>query len=187
MKNIISDYSGRSPPKIRPITYCKSFFGLNFGGREMKNTNYYIVVDGKEISVSKEVYYTYKRSLWAEKKRKEREKRCRNENGHICKKACKNCNQMWNANVLSLDKLIEEGFEIADDQSTEETVQGLLQTEELYEALAKLNPEELELVYALFFDESTESVYAKKIGVSQPHINKQKKRILNKLKLLLNK
>ncbi|MGR6837021.1 hypothetical protein [Syntrophomonas erecta] len=37
---------------------------------------YYLTIDGQEVKVSEEVYRAYKRPIWAEHKRKEREKRC---------------------------------------------------------------------------------------------------------------
>jgi hypothetical protein len=36
---------------------------------------YYLTIDGQEVKVSEEVYRAYKRPIWAEHKRKEREKK----------------------------------------------------------------------------------------------------------------
>ena len=46
----------------------------------------------------------------------------------------------------------------------------------------QLTKEERDLIYALFFDEKTESEVAKSLGVSQQAIHKRKNRILKKLK-----
>jgi len=51
----------------------------------------YIEIDGQQIPVSEEVYRAYKRQLWAEHKRKEREKRCRDEKGNRCTRDCSTC------------------------------------------------------------------------------------------------
>ena len=37
----------------------------------------FIEIDGEQVAVTEEVYRAYKRPLWVERKRKERESRCR--------------------------------------------------------------------------------------------------------------
>lgn len=74
-----------------------------------------IEIDGQQIPVSEEVYRAYKRPAWTEHKRKEREKRCRDENGNRCTGDCSNCNKQRTGSVLSLDRFADEGFEVADD------------------------------------------------------------------------
>ena len=57
--------------------------------------------------------------------------------------------------------------------------------EELYDALERLSPSEIELVKALFFEGVTERVYASKIGISQVGVHKRWQKIREKLKKFL--
>jgi RNA polymerase sigma factor (sigma-70 family) len=53
---------------------------------------------------------------------------------------------------------------------------------ELHHYLSQLAPEDQDLINALFFQEMTETEYARKIGKTQQAVNKAKIRILAKLK-----
>ena len=50
--------------------------------------DYYICIKGEKVPVTEEVYRAYCRPVWAEKKRKEREQRCRNADGSRCAGDC---------------------------------------------------------------------------------------------------
>ena len=82
----------------------------------MSNNRFFIPVNGTPIEVSEEVYRAYKQPLWAEHKRKEREKRCIISNGKGSTKRCMNdcskCDKQRKGSALSLDRFEEEyGFE----------------------------------------------------------------------------
>ena len=84
----------------------------------------------------------------------------------------------------SLDRLMEENARqfAANSESVEDVVCRKLMADKLHTALMQLTKEERDLIYALFFDEKTESEVAKSLGVSQQAIHKRKNRILKKLK-----
>lgn len=146
---------------------------------------YYIEIDGEQIPVSEEVYRAYKRPLWAEHKRKERSKRCRDENGFRCTKECKACPKVRNGGVLSLDKFSDDGFDVPDQIDIVELVADKLLLEQLTYALDDLEPDERSLIDALFYNDRIERDYAAEIGISHQAVGKRKKRIIEKLYLLM--
>ena len=56
----------------------------------------------------------------------------------------------------------------------------------LRKALKRLEPEERELITALFFEDQTERQYAESLGISQKAVNKRWHKIRSKLKKLIN-
>ena len=84
----------------------------------------------------------------------------------------------------SLDRLMEENARqfAANAESVEDVVFRKLMADKLHTALMQLTKEERDLIYALFFDEKTESEVAKALGISQQAVHKRKNRILKKLK-----
>jgi len=72
------------------------------------NNQRYVEVDGEMVAVSEEVYQAYKRPLWKERKRKERDLRCLDENGYRCTKDCRLCDKERTSRVLSLNKFAED-------------------------------------------------------------------------------
>ena len=62
-----------------------------------------------------------------------------------------------------------------------------IMTEKLHQALQQLTSDELELVEALYFQEQTERQYATTLGISQKGVNKRRRKILNKLKVCIEK
>ncbi|WP_317854475.1 sigma-70 family RNA polymerase sigma factor [Chakrabartyella piscis] len=81
----------------------------------------------------------------------------------------------------SLERLGENEVQFSIDTNVEEEAMRNLMIQNLREAMNQLNSEELELIYALFYQGYTEMKYAKKIGLSQKGVNKRKKKILDKL------
>ncbi|AQU05379.1 hypothetical protein B1778_01175 [Dehalococcoides mccartyi] len=142
----------------------------------------FIEIDGKQIPVSEEVYRAYKRPAWAEHKRKERAKRCRDENGYRCTEDCKSCPKLREGGDLSLDKFSDDGFDVADQVDVAELVADKLVLELLAAALYDLEPDERSLINALFYRERTERDYAAEIGVSHQAIGKRKQKVIEKLR-----
>jgi len=145
----------------------------------------FIEIDGKEIPVTEEVYRAYKRPLWAEHKRKERSKRCRNENGFRCTKDCRTCEKTRDGSVLSIDKFNEEGFEVADTVDLAELVADKLLLEQLVESLDDLDPDERSLINALFYNDRTERDYASEVGISHQAVGKRKQKVIEKLRAIM--
>jgi RNA polymerase sigma factor (sigma-70 family) len=144
----------------------------------------FIEIDGQQISVTEEVYRAYKRPLWAEHKRKEREKRCRDEKGNRCTKDCSKCDKQRTGSVLSLDKFAEEGFEVADSIDIAELVADKLLLEELAAALNELDPQNRRIA-KLYGEGLSEREIAARVGLSQKGVNKRKTKIFGKLRLRL--
>jgi RNA polymerase sigma factor (sigma-70 family) len=140
-----------------------------------------VEIDGIPVAVTEEVYRAFKRPVWAERKRKEREQRCRDENGNRCMKSCKDCLKLRDGTPFSIEFMIEKGIEVADPTDVEEIVAYHLLLDELYAALSELEDEESSLIGAIFFDGKSERQIAGELGLSQKAVNKRRHRILAKL------
>lgn len=142
----------------------------------------FIEIDGQQIPVTEEIYRAYKRPVWTEHKRKEREKRCRDEQGTRCVGDCSKCDKERTGGVLSLDRFVEEcGFEPADIVDVAEMVADSLLFEELFNALEELDPDNRKIL-ELFSCGKSEREIADDIGVSQRAINKRKTKLLSQLR-----
>ena len=130
----------------------------------MIDKEYFIVIDGEKIPVSEEIYRTFKRPLWAERKR--RQVRAKHER--------------------SLDMFMDEGLDIpSDDPLVDEIIEDKLMLEMLFAVLAELTADERGLINALFFEEKSEREVARESNRSKTSVHKQKEKILSKLKKLL--
>jgi len=152
---------------------------------QQTTTQRYIPIDGQQIPVTEESYRTYKRPAWAERKRKEREKRCVISNGKgstkRCTGDCSKCDKQRTGSVLSLDKFTEEGFDVADTIDITELVADKLLLEELYIALEELDPDNRRIM-ELFSIGKSERDIAADIGLSQKAINKRKTKLFAQLR-----
>lgn len=148
----------------------------------MSSNERYVEIDGQQIPVTEEVYRAYKRPLWAEHKRKERAKRCRDQNGRRCTKDCRTCGKAREGSVLSLDKFADDGYEVADPADMADLVADKLLLELLSDALDTLEPDERSLIDALFYKDRTVREYAAEIGVSHQAVVKRKQKVIEKLR-----
>ena len=118
---------------------------------------YFIELNGRQIPVSKEVYYAFKRPAWKERKRR----------------------QVRAEKELSLEAFADAGFEIPSGEAlVDEIVEDKLLLDMLSKALSELTEEERVLIDELFFNDKSEREIAREIGVSQPAIHKRRNRIL---------
>jgi RNA polymerase sigma factor (sigma-70 family) len=118
---------------------------------------YFIEINGRQIPVSKEVYYAFKRPAWRERKRR----------------------QVRVEKELSLEAFVDAGFEIPSGQAlVDEIVEDKLLLDMLSKALSELTDEERFLIDELFFNDKSEREIAREAGVSQPAIHKRRNRIL---------
>lgn len=151
----------------------------------MENKQRTIEINGQQISVAEDIYRTYKRPAWAERKRKEREKRCVISNGRggtkRCTDECSKCKDQRTGSVLSLDKFTEDGFEVTDAVDLTELIADKLLLEELYAALNELDPESRRIM-ELFSIGKSEREIASDIGLSQKAINKRKTKLFSQLR-----
>ena len=88
----------------------------------------------------------------------------------------------------SLERLMDAEIQFVDpDTNVEEEVIRKLMVQKLRESLSLLTTEEYDLILALFFENKTEREYAENLGVYHNAIHKKKLRILQKLKIILEK
>lgn len=74
-----------------------------------------------------------------------------------------------------------------EDDSVEDQILQKLEFERLYKAILTLSKEEQWLIHELYFEDQTEREVAKQMSVYHNAVHKQKKRILEKLKKILEK
>ena len=132
---------------------------------------YIIKIQGDLIEVSEDVYYAYfrmeRQERWQEEKKQDHD-------------------------VVSYDALDNDetvGAEAIQDMNSpgmEELVIANELKERLHNIVAALPKPERELIQAIYFEDIPVSDYAKRVGMSHRGINKQRKRILSKLKMLLD-
>ena len=132
---------------------------------------YMIKVEGKLVEVTPEVYYTYFRMERQERWQEEKQQ------GH---------------DVFSYDALDDGemvGMEAVPDltsPSMEELAISQDLSTRLHHAMAALPRDERELIQAIYFEGISERDYAKQKGISQRGANKQRRKILSKMKMFLD-
>lgn len=127
---------------------------------------YYILLGGKKIPVTEELYYAYKRPEWREAKQAK-------------VRAQKEC---------SYDFMVENAFDGQVNRKqvlVDEVVADKLLLDELFKVLVELTNEERFLIGQLFYHNKSEREVAQETGLSKTGIHKQKERILAKLRNLI--
>ena len=133
--------------------------------------NYYLFVGDKKIDVSEKIYKEY----WQETNRENYLKRLDRKN---------KLSYFSEFVTEEKDRTIEERF--ADKSiDIEKLVAVKMQIAALHEALNKLNPEEREIIQALFFEEIPQRDLAKRLNISQGAVFRRKEKTLKKLKEFL--
>ena len=149
--------------------------------KQQANIQRFIEINGQKIPVTEDVYRAYKRPAWAEHKRQEREKRCRDENGSRCTGDCSKCAKQRIGATLSLDRFTDEGFDVADDVNLPELIADKLLLEQLYIALDELDPDNRRIMQFFSIGKSEREIAAE-IGLSQKAINKRKTKLFAQLR-----
>ncbi|MEG0693338.1 MAG: sigma-70 family RNA polymerase sigma factor [Oscillospiraceae bacterium] len=134
------------------------------------NNKHVIYINNQPISVSAEVYKEYWKSIEHER--------------YLTKQIRKT----W----VYLDHLFDE-YEnntleiqlIEDLDPTRNEALKMEQYETLYKAINKLNPDEIDLINAIFFENKTDDEYATEKGVNQSSITRKKAKILSKLREII--
>lgn len=162
-----------------------------------KEKKYTLKIQGKEIEVSEEVYRAYVRPLRAEQRQRRREWKCKllsKNGGHYirCKDRCETCPYYQSGNnalgnKLSLDKMADDGVDLADDKQDVERlyIEKEVEREELFKlrrAILKLSKRGQEIIKMLYFENKTTVEISAILGVSHQAISKEKKKIIEKLK-----
>jgi len=154
-------------------------------------TERFIEIEGEQIPVTEEVYRAYKQPAWAEHKRKERERRCRDSKGRVCTQSCRLCdlNRMLddkepikkNSLLLSLEWFQEDGYDPKDPVDIEEIIAEKQLLKELLSALEELDPDNRRIM-ELFANGKSEREIAADIGLSQKAVNKRKTKLFAQLR-----
>lgn len=86
----------------------------------------------------------------------------------------------------SYERLLDIGVQFEEKApGVEEQMLGRMEAEQLHKELSFLSADEQYLIQEIYFHERTERDLAKELGYSQNAINKRKKRILDKLRRLM--
>ena len=141
----------------------------------------FIEIDGQQIPVTEDVYRAYKRPLWTEHKRREREKRCRDFNGSRCTDNCSQCEKQRKGGVLSLEKLTEDGFDIPDPMDVAQMIEDSEMLEKLHSVLGELDSRDRQIIDC-FCEGMSERDIAALVGLSQKGVNKRKTRLFAHLR-----
>lgn len=150
---------------------------------------YYLVIDGKTIYVSEEIYRAYKQPLWAEWKRKEREKKCQVSNGRggvkRCEDDCSICPFIKGGNI-SMDKMYDDSqYEFSDNSAS--ALDNLVKEElnqKMWEAVEELSETD-QLIIKSFMNGLSERTIAEKVNLSQKAVNKRKNKVFAELRIKL--
>lgn len=153
----------------------------------MKNTvnqetkQYYLTIDGQEVTVTEEVYRAYKRPIWAEHKRNDRQKLCQVSDGKgglkRCTEDCSKCSRTKEGSFLSLDGLEEAGYSVEDPAANQcETILTAMLFEDLLESLRKKAPE-LAPIFEMLYDGKSQRTIANLINKPQSSVNDMIKRM----------
>lgn len=164
-----------------------------------ENKEFYVMIQGKKIVVSEEVYRAYVRPIRTEQRRERRAWKCQvmGEKGNLvrCKGKCSECEYAKDGNkatgnILSLDKLLEKGVEIADkhltpeEQYIEKETRTSLQ-EQVHRAIEALPKKQRRVIELFYFDELSQEEIAAILGVQQPAVSKLLARGLQGIKSFL--
>ncbi|HEY8890480.1 MAG TPA: sigma factor-like helix-turn-helix DNA-binding protein [Clostridium sp.] len=87
----------------------------------------------------------------------------------------------------SIDRLMEHGTDFTDDKTIEDIICDKVMLIILQEAMVELNPKEQDFIKNVYYKKLTVREIAKNENVSHVAIVKRNKKVLNKLRKLLNK
>ena len=149
----------------------------------MQEKNFYLYINGQRIPVSEEVYREYRHAEDKERyfmgKLKKGRTKVNQETQEI---------QYIPSRELSYEQLVEKDWQFtASGDSVEDRVVRAAMMEKLQAVLHSLSAEELALLNELFYLEKTEQEVAGLYAVSQNTIHYRKKRLLDKLRKMMEK
>ena len=136
----------------------------------MENKKYYLYANKLRVEVTKEVYIAYYQSIEQEKYQEKKIKKYK----------------IMSYNALDTDEQTgEETLSDANEPTTEDEIIYTQTIEKLRKSLELLTKDEMELIQGLFFKNISEVAMAEILDVNQSTISRQKMKILNKLKKIL--
>ena len=136
------------------------------------NKKYVIKVQGQLVGVDEEIYKTYYSMRNHEEYLEKKDRRC----GKVL------------YSDMDTDKLLgEETIPDLTTPSIEDMVETVLMIEKLRECIKKLSDAERDLIMKIYFQGKTQAQIARETGIKQQTYSYREKRILEKLKKLLEK
>lgn len=132
---------------------------------------YIIKVEGKLVEVSPEVYYAYFRMERQERWQEEKQR----EHGVV------SYDTLDNGEMVGLENVADT----ASHGLEEAVIAGELR-DRLRNAVAALPKEDRELIQAIYYEGMSEREYAKQCGISQNCAYKRRRRILSRLRGIMN-
>lgn len=135
---------------------------------------YYIFLKGAKVEVNREVYEAYYQE---ERKVKYITEKDKAHNVVLLNISC----------MEELEAECDQSFLASPEPSIDEQLASKELRNCLHHCLQLLPKADRELIQAIYFDGETEKAYAQRIGISQPGVNYQRKKILMKLRDLLKK
>lgn len=145
---------------------------------------YYIRCNNKLVEVSEEVYYMYYSS-----KRKERYFERDLKKGSVTIDMEEEKVHIKPKKETSLDEMLERKFDFLDENQDiklwEEKVYKEEQAKRVREVLTTLSEEEYFIIQALFYQKKTQFEIANELHISQQSVSKRKKRILQKIRKMI--
>jgi len=152
----------------------------------MESKQRYIVIKGERIPSSETTFRTFVRPVWAEHKRRERESKCRDSKGIRCSKKCEFCDQQQIGKPLSWDKLVEDGYDLADPTDITETVDDTELKEALRKAVNELMEDERRII-EIAFQGKSERKSANEVGLPRNTFIYRRDKAVGKLRKILFK
>lgn len=166
--------------------------------QENNTKQFYLTVKGQKITVSEEVYRVYVRPVRAEQRQLRRKSKClvRGKKGHLvrCRKDCSGCPYRNNPNYksgndLSLEWLVEDGYEMAEpiglDDRIIEKEESFEELVKLYTAISKLSKRHKMIIQLYYYEGKTQQEIADILGIKQHSVSELIERILLRLKKFL--
>ena len=133
----------------------------------MTDDRKYIYVNGKKVYVSDKLYKAYKKQI--------------NHEAHLSRLDRKYNVYGFEDYKLDANSIVDENVDI------ERIIETKLRIEDLMKAIGKLNEEERELIYAIYFEEKTLKDIANTQDTNLMKISRIRDKILRKLRDMLDK
>ncbi len=150
---------------------------------------YYITIEGQEITVTEEVYRAYKRPTWAEHKRNDRQKRCQVSDGRgglkRCRQDCSTCYRTKEGSILTLGELTEKKHVLDTSEiDVSDIVADKILLEQLYKVLDELDPKSLRVCQLIMEGHSRREI-ARILEIPQSSFEYQFKKLMGTIKASL--
>ena len=150
---------------------------------------YYLTINGNEVSVSEEVYRVYKRPVWQEKKRVQRNMRCRDGSSIRCDKDCNECEfaRFHGGSAgsdISIEGLLDAGADIASDIDILDVIEERLRAAQIRQALMEFD-EKSRTIAVMLYEGYKQNEIAEYLGISPAAVYKRLKKMRKSLKKFL--